>query len=74
MVSVRSRPPGPPAVPGVFIVLSFIAMFVDIEDHLTFSKSLVPEIAGKFVRKEGEFWIIEGWLNNSASLLVFVFL
>ena len=46
----------------------------DIEDQLTFNRSLVPEVVGKVVRKDGEFWIIEGWfLNRSANFIVFVF-
>ena len=46
---------------GVFI--SYVSS-VDIEDEVTFTRSLVPEVEGKVVRKDGKFWIVEGLLDD----------
>ena len=35
-------------------------LIADIADKVTFSKAVQPEVEGKVVRKDGEFWIIEG--------------
>ena len=40
------------------VALPYTPIIPDIQESITFSKSLQPEVQGAMIKKDGEFWII----------------
>ena len=40
------------------LTLPYTPIIPDIQEPITFSKSLQPEVEGAMIKKDGEFWII----------------
>ena len=40
------------------VALPYTPIIPDIQESITFSKSLQPEVEGAMIKKDGEFWII----------------
>lgn len=40
------------------VPLPYTPVIPDIQESITFSKSLQPEVQGAMIKKDGEFWII----------------